>query len=256
MKKIKQLFKTKPLLKHILLFAILFLTVIELVMVGLGIYTRHGQTIAVPNLSGLNFQEATKKLAAVNLKGVIIDSVYQPKSEKGVVLSQDPEPNTAVKQERTIYLFVSTVLPPQVLMPKLKDKSLKQAAAIIQTYGLKQGRLRFVPEQCINCILEQKVKGKKIEPGTSLPKGTAIDLVIGKGLSDEKVSVPDLTGLTRSQALAKLAEYSLNEGALNYDSPKDSLHQRIYRQIPSPTSSESVSMGSSVDLFFSPANDK
>ena len=256
MKKLIQFFKDKPLLKHILLFVVLFLVVLQLVMFALSKYTRHGQTIPVPDLSGLSTNEANKKLATVLLKSVVIDSVYQPKSEKGIVLHQEPQPGIAVKENRTIYLYISTVLPPQVVMPKLKDKSLKQATTLLQTYGLKLGHLKFVPDQCVNCVLDQKVKGKKIEAGTSLPKGTVIDLVVGKGLSDERVLVPDLKGLTRAQALAKLAEYSLNEGALNYDSPKDSLHQRVYRQIPAPTAEESVSMGSIIDLFFAPAYDK
>lgn len=223
-----------------------------IVVKWLDVYTHHGETVEVPDFTGVKIADLNSFVQNKKLRYTIIDSVYDPKGPKGVVIRQDPEKKIAVKENRTIYLYVTTLLPPQVTMPKLKDKSLRQAASILETYGLKMGKhTRFIPDQCANCVLEQLVKGKKIEAGIQVPKGTIVELVVGKGLSNEKVIVPSLIGLTYMQALDKLAESSLNAGALNFEQPADSLRAKVYRQIPGPTKDESISMGSSIDLFLS-----
>lgn len=227
------------------------------VLKWLDVYTHHGELVEVPDFTGIKMADLDGFVQDKRLKYTVIDSIYDPKGPKGVVIRQEPEKKINVKENRTIYLYVSTILPPQVTMPKLRDKSLRQAASILETYGLKLGRhTRFVPDQCANCVLQQLVKGKKVEPGTQLPKGTVVDLVVGKGLSGEKIPVPNLLGLTRAEVLDKLADYSLNEGAISFEQPADSGRARVYRQIPGPSKEANISMGSSIDLFFTNKKDK
>src|SRR6267378_2926055 len=45
-------------------------------------------------------------------------------------------------------------------------------------------------DECINCVLEQKIKGTEIKPGTLVDKGTRIDLVIGKGKNNSDAASP------------------------------------------------------------------
>jgi beta-lactam-binding protein with PASTA domain len=141
-------------------------------------------------------------------------------------------------------------------MPKLIDRSLRQAASMITTYGLKMAPPKFVADQCANCVLKQLVKGKEIAPGEMIEKGTVIQLIVGKGLSDEEVGVPCLYGLTRKEAAAKLAEASLSVGFIKFDEPKDSLKAKVYRQSPSCGRETSIKMGSSIDLFFTADKNK
>lgn len=236
-------------------FAVLAL-LLWIIFKSLSSFTHHGELIDVPDFGGIKIAELNNFVADKNVRFTIIDSVFDPKGPKGVVIRQDPEKNIKVKHNRTIYLYVSTVTPPQVTMPKLKDRSLRQAVAMLETYGLKFGKPRYKPDQCSNCVLQQLIKGKPVEAGTQVPKGTVVDLVVGKGLSNEKVAVPNLIGLTREQAIEKLVEYSLNEGSLTFEQPADSLRARVYRQIPGPTKEEAISMGSSIDLFLSNKKEK
>ena len=212
--------------------------------------TNHGEVIVVPDFSGLGLKELDKFVADKNLKYLVIDSIYDTKAKKGVVVKQEPEANAEVKEGRTIYLYVTSILPPTIQMPKLVDRSLRQAAAMITTFGLKMGAIKFVPDQCANCVLEQMVKGKKIAPGDLIEKGTVIQLIVGKGLSDEEVGVPCLYGLSRKEALARLTECSLSVGSAVFDIPKDSLSGRVYRQIPSCGKESMINMGGTIDLYF------
>jgi beta-lactam-binding protein with PASTA domain len=67
------------------------------------------------------------------------------------------------------------------MMPKLIDRSLRQATSMIESYGLKIGRVNFINDPCVNCILKQLMYGTEIKPGMPVKKGSQIDLVVGKG---------------------------------------------------------------------------
>lgn len=248
--------KSKLFLKNLAVSLALLFVLLWAVFKWLDVYTHHGELVEVPDFTGIKKADLDAFIQDKRLKYIIIDSVYDPKGPKGIVIRQEPEKKINVKENRTIYLYVTTILAPQVTMPKLMDKSLRQAASMLDTYGLKMGRARYVPDQCMNCVLQQLVKGKKVEPGTQLPKGTRVDLVVGKGLSDEKIPIPNFIGLTRAEVLDKLSEYSLNEGAVSFEQPADSGRARVYRQIPRPSENEKISMGSNIDLFFTNKKEK
>lgn len=248
--------KSKFFLKNLVFSLVLLFVLVWGVLKWLDVYTHHGELVEVPDFTGIKMADLDAFIQDKRLKYTVIDSVYDPKGPKGVVIRQEPEKKINVKENRTIYLYVTTILPPQVTMPKLMDKSLRQAASILETYGLKLGRARYVPDQCANCVLQQFVKGKKVEPGTQLPKGSVVDLVVGKGLSGEKIPVPNLLGLTRAEVLDRLSEYSLNEGAVTFEQPADSGRARVYRQVPGPSKEDNISMGSSIDLFFTNKKEK
>lgn len=214
----------------------------------LGAYTSHDKTLQVPDFSKIKVVDLDKFISGKNLRYLIIDSVYDEKAVKGTVIRQEPQANFQVKEGRIIYLYVTSTLPPSVQMPKLIDRSLRQAVSMIATYGFKLGKVNYVPDQCANCVLDQQVKGRSIAPGTNVAKGTVITLTIGKGLGDEEVGVPCLYGLTKREAMERLAEASLSIGASRYDETKDSVSAKIYRQLPA-CGRKGVNIGSSVDVF-------
>lgn len=251
-----QFLKSKTFLKHLAIYIVSITLIFWLVFSWLKATTNHGEVVVVPDFSGLGLKELDKFVSDKNLRYLVIDSIYDIKAKKGVVVRQEPEANAEVKEGRTIYLYVTSVMPPTIQMPKLIDRSLRQAAAMITTFGLRLGKTKFVPDQCANCVLEQMVKGKKITPGANIEKGTIVDLIVGKGLSDEEVGVPCLYGLSRKEALAKLAESSLSIGAVSFDVPKDSSSGRVYRQIPSCGKDAMINMGGTIDLYFTSDKNK
>ena len=92
----------------------------------------------------------------------------------------------------------------------------------------------------------------KIESGKMIPKNSVIDLVLGKGESDEQVSVPCLSGMTKEEAVDRLVESGLSEGAIICDdcnTSKDSISAKVYRQSPGCSSENTVNLGGSVDFY-------
>lgn len=249
-KGIFQFLKSKTFFLHLTIYTLVVGLLLWIILSWLSAYTNHGESIKVPDFNGVKTAELDKIVEGQNLSYLIIDSVWDAKAKKGTVIRQEPEANAEVKEGRTIYLYITSTQPPAVQMPKLIDRSLRQAIAMIQTYGFKlDNNIKYVPDQCANCVLEQLVKGKRIQPGENVPKGTVISLVVGQGLGNEEVGIPCLQGLTRKEAMAKLAEASLNIGAIAFDNPKDTSQARVYRQIPSCSKSSSAKLGGSVDLF-------
>jgi beta-lactam-binding protein with PASTA domain len=217
-------------------------------------HTHHGEEITVPDLHGISKMELDDFLSDKMLRYLIIDSVFKEGEPKGIVVGQNPAAMSKVKVDRTIYLTVNAMSPPSVKLPLLVDKSLRQAKSIIENSGLVLGNLEYIPDQCINCVLSQRVRGREIEQDTMLPKGTKIDLILGGGLSNEKILVPLLINLTRKQAIDRLKSSFLNLGAELYDASviddDDSLGARVFVQHPPYSATSWVQMGSSVDVEF------
>ncbi|MBA2613330.1 MAG: PASTA domain-containing protein [Bacteroidetes bacterium] len=142
-------------------------------------YTNHGDFVEVPDFKGKQISDLKSFVTNKDVSFQIIDSIYDPKEKPGIVLRQEPEPKSKVKHNRTIYLYVTGMVAPQIQMPKLIDRSERQARLIIQTYGLKVGRVTEKQADCNGCILAQTMKGEDVEPGKSVKKGSVIDLVVG-----------------------------------------------------------------------------
>jgi len=241
-----------------LILAIVFLTIFfGSILFWLDSYTMHGESISVPELVGLSKEEAEMKLKEKGLRLIITDSLYNPKALKGVILEQDPKPNSLVKHNRAIYVTVNTMRPPLVKMPDLHDLTLRDAKAKLETYGLQLGSIRYVPDIAFNAVVYQEHKGKKIQAGELIERGSVIDLVLGQGESDEMVNVPLLIGLTIQEAIEKLHSNSLNIGAIIKDETvKDSTQARVYKQIPAYSEDAFINVGKSIDIFVTQSKEK
>lgn len=217
-------------------------------------YTKHAEVVDVPELVGYHLTEVD---LGIQEKGSLLtevsDSIFVEGAVGGTIIEQNPKAGKQVKEGRTIYLSVAAAQPAKISMPKLVDRSLRQATSILETYGLVVGEKKYKPDFCVNCILEQSIDGKPVESGKRIRKGSIIDLLIGQGLSNELVDVPYLVDFNVEMANDLLQSKSLNLGALLYDAAietaEDSANALVYRQIPQFSQAPTVRMGTSIDLF-------
>ena len=240
------------------LMLVLLLGVLTYIYRYLDRYTRHGESITVPDLRGMKPSQLGDFLVKLHLKYEIVDSTfYDPKRPKGSVIDQDPPPGSRVKENRTLYLTMNRSGQTKIPMPSLVDASYRQAQALLETFGLKVGELIYKPDIAKNAVLGQKFHGRDIAAGTMILRGSTIDLVLGDGLSDTKVEVPDLTGMKLTDAIEALRSAMLNSGAVMADeSVKDTSNALVYKQSPARTRSAQLNQGSSVDLFITQSTDK
>lgn len=148
----------------------------------LGFTTNHDQRIQVPNLDRMSLTEVEQKLDSLNLDYIIIDSTrYNPKYPKQSVMEQSPEAGDFVKERRKIYLTLNPSKYKDIALPDLNGRTKRQAMTQLQSMGFKIGEFSFVPDIGKDVVRGFKHNGKKVTPGTKLPKNSTIDLILGDG---------------------------------------------------------------------------
>jgi len=240
---------SKTFLKNILLAAGLILVLALSTIFFLKFYTRHGESLTVPEIKGLSYEEAKVILERKGLRYVIRDSVYFEDMKKNSITEQDPLADSKVKEGRIIYLTINSSIPPKVKMPNLVDVSYRQAQVILESMGLKMGEVIFRPGMVENVVIEQRYNGRKIPVDELVDKGSKIDLVVESGVEDTQVDIPDLTGMTRDEAMFLLQANNLSLGSVIFSAGIDSLNAKVYKQIPESLEGQTMKQGEAIDIF-------
>ena len=215
-------------------------------------YTHHGESITVPDLNGMTLDQVERHLKSKALRYTILDSAYLKDLKPETVLDQNPRPGSKVKENRRIYLTVNAKKPPLVKLPDLTDFSLRNADVQLESAGLNRAEIvEYVPDphKVVKVVM---INNKVIDPYTEIPKGSIVTLVMGNGLGDTKIEVPQLVGLTFHEAKLALRALSLNVGAVVEEGNIPKLENAlVYYQSPEQTDENDrlITIGEPVDLF-------
>jgi len=250
---VKEFFKSRVFWKQVGLAMVMGVAIIIVLIIWLNIYTRHGQARPTPEVRGLTITEAQHVVSKNRMKLQIIDSVYTTMVPRGCVAEQTPLPGHRVKKGRTIKATINAFNPEMVAVPDLVGLPRRQALSMIETAGLQVGQLNYVADLTVDFVLKQTIHGREALPGDSVQKGMVIDLVLGRGLSSQRTSVPRLTGLTLDEARNEILGASLNLGAFVFDGTvitrDDSLSAFVFKQNPEYHDEASVQLGSAVYIW-------
>ena len=250
---IKNFFFSKIFLKNLGFAAVIIVGFIMALLIWLNFYTRHGQSRPVPNFIGLTMDQTVKLAKKSKLKYQIIDSVYTAEVPRGCIAEQNPVPGFKVKKKRNIMLTINAYNPEMVAMPNLINLPKRQAVALIESSGLELGTSRYIPDISFDVVLKQVYDGREIQQGDSLQKGSVIDLVLGKGQSNQKTHIPDLIGMNLESANDRILGASLALVTYIFDntvlSGKDSAVAFVYKQNPDFSIDATIQLGSSIYLW-------
>jgi eukaryotic-like serine/threonine-protein kinase len=203
---------------HIGIVVLIFATILLFVFYNyLPFVTNHGESITVPSLVGVSVENIEEKLKEAGFETVISDTLYSKEYQPYTIIDQKPVAGTKVKQGRKIYLIISPKAPPKVKMPKLEGLSYQMAIAKIKTMQLEVGAIRFKPDIAKDAILGQEMNGRPIKENELIQVGTSIDLVVGSGVGDEEMDMPDLEGLSLEDAKSILETNGLQLGHVTED---------------------------------------
>jgi beta-lactam-binding protein with PASTA domain len=243
----------KVFVKNLALAVALVVGIVMILLIWLNIYTRHGQARSVPDFYGLTVSEAAILAKKNKLKYEVIDSVYTTAVPSGRVAEQNPSPGFKVKKRRRIMLTINAFNPEMVGVPNLVGLPKRQAIAMIQSAGLEAGQLRYIPDLSVDYVIKQLHNGKEVAEGDSIQKGSVIDLVLGKGLSNQRTPVPDLMGLKLEAAKNTILGASLNLVSFIYDTSitagDDSLNAFVFKQIPEYKENSTLKLGDGIYLW-------
>ncbi|GGC65789.1 hypothetical protein GCM10011387_19220 [Pedobacter quisquiliarum] len=244
--------KTKSFRNNLLAAVVTVAVLLSIAFFSLRYYTKHGQGLSVPALKGLSFTQAVTKLEAAGLR-YEVDSVYIMDKPPGIVIDQDPDAETFVKDNRTIYLTINKGSAPDVKFPDIEFKSIREVQPLLEGYGLKIGDTTYKADVSRDVVLSASFGGQEIKAGQTLPKGSRIDLVLGDGRGNEDVEIPTLLGLTIDEARFALRGSMLALGTVTYEGAvTDTANAVIIMQTPVVTDSVSkVKIGTPVNIVLS-----
>ena len=144
-------------------------------------YTNHNIAYEVPDVRGLQLEEAVAALKESKLDYSVTEYKYKDGAGKDEVLEQRPLANSKVKEGRKIALVLNTTEKPRQGIPPVIDNSslreaefrLKAAGFVVEAVDTIKGEREWV--------YELRYKGRKLENGTAIPRGSKVTLVIGSG---------------------------------------------------------------------------
>jgi beta-lactam-binding protein with PASTA domain len=212
----------------------------------LPITTNHGETITVPSIEGMQLEELETFLGDRNLRYEVNDSSYSEDYPPLTILKQYPHAGAKVKENRVIYLSINRVKPPTVPMPDLVDGSLINAEAVLRGNELKRGKIELVSGPFLHLVKEMKMNGHALLPGTRIPKGSIIDLVVEDGGS-VTVTTPDLIGYTLEDAKIPIFGSNLILGNIHLVGDTTNVLSVILKQ--KPAAGETIRVGDIVELW-------
>ncbi len=151
----------------------------------LDVYSHHGEEITVPQLKGLAFEDAQRRLSLLGLECVVADSGYVTRYPAGTVLDQGIDAGARVKSGREVTLTVNASAPPTIVMPDLADNSsLREAQSRLEALGFS-----LTPPEYINgekeWVYGVKSGGANVAAGTRVSVKARLTLVVGNGMTDE-----------------------------------------------------------------------
>ncbi|MEF3120770.1 Stk1 family PASTA domain-containing Ser/Thr kinase [Kocuria flava] len=167
---------------------------------------REGPALAVvPQVAGM---DAAVAETAVRDAGLVPerDEVHSDDVSEGDVVATDPAADTRVEQGSTVVLEVS-LGPAEVEVPgDLAGRSEEEVREALEAAGLDPG-----PTRTVNSAWVPRGAVVTTDPasGTRVPSGSEVELVLSTG----RVTVPDVVGMPRDEAVAALSADGVGLGA-------------------------------------------
>ena len=141
------------------------------------------------------------KLTSRTLVAEIGEEVYSDDAEKGTVAEVSPSPGSEVRTGSTVTIHVSRG-PKPVRVPGVEGQKLDRAKKTLESAGLKVGKTikEFDADAAPDTVLRTTPA-----KGTEVPSKSEVTIVVNNA-----TEVPDITGLSKSEAIAELRDAGLD----------------------------------------------
>ncbi|MDK4284907.1 MULTISPECIES: Stk1 family PASTA domain-containing Ser/Thr kinase [Corynebacterium] len=154
------------------------------------------ETVSVPNIIGLERNEAIAKLEEVGLRPEIVDAP-DPEVPEHHVVRTNPSVGSQLQRNTTVTVTVSTGKE-DTQVPRLVNMTPQEASAALAEVGLELEP--EVDEEFSDSIEQGRITRHEPAAGANLPKGSRVRVTISRGPEIVDVRVPSLTGMKWSQA--------------------------------------------------------
>lgn len=151
------------------------------VLVWLDCYTNHGESCVVPDICGMQLDDAKELLRGRNLDLEIVDYKYKKGAAENEVVEQRPVAGAKVKEGRKIMLVMSSLNKPMVSLPSVTDNcSLREAEARLKASGFVISNVLYQDGEK-DWVYSVLCDGKELFNGENIARGSSLVLVVGNG---------------------------------------------------------------------------
>ncbi len=157
--------------------------------------------VKVPELVGLTVPEARKALAAVNLQLATPRQRYDEKFPAGQIVSQSVPARERIPQGSAVEVVVSKG-PAPVPVPRVVGQTRETAESLLGANWVVN-----VEERYSDDVPRDRVISQTPDPKTKLQPGQTVTIVVSLG--PEEFPAPNLVGMTRDAAVAKIRSLGL-----------------------------------------------
>ncbi len=193
-KKIREKFIRMPIIFHLLSAILVFCILSAIVLKGLKVYTRHNTAIIVPDVKGLQLEDAAVFFENSELRYTVIDSVYTKDVPPGAIIEIVPATDSKVKQGHIIFVTVNAKTAQTASVPDVADLSFRQAYALLQSRGFSSVDILYVSGRYRDLAIGVELRGVPLKPGDKVPIAAKLVLKVSDGDSgselDENDTIP------------------------------------------------------------------
>lgn len=194
--------KSKIVSRQYIIYAIILIAIV--IIPSIVIYIVTPKDTIVPNIVGMNLEEAKEKIKKSKLQIEVEEERYDEEKEAGTIISQEPiyKENYKIKEKSKIKVIVSSGVK-IVKVPKVTGKTLEEAKKLLEQEDLK-------------VVVEQE-QSKKIEAGyvisqdvsenAEIVAGSTVTITVSTGI--ETSLVPNVVGKTEEEAKKMIEEAGL-----------------------------------------------
>ncbi|MDR2914704.1 MAG: PASTA domain-containing protein [Tannerella sp.] len=170
-----------PVYIHILAVLTVACITIYIVLKGIDSYTNHNQAVHVPDVRGLQIEDAVPFLQQYMLRYEVVDSIYSKDVTPGAIVELMPEVNSKVKKNRTIYITINAKTEETAPIPEIADISYRQAYALLKARGFMDVEWKYVTGEYRDLTIGVEYGGQMVNSGTRVPLTAKLILVISDG---------------------------------------------------------------------------
>jgi serine/threonine-protein kinase len=164
-------------------------------------------SVEIPNLCGLAYEDVSPPEWA----DVDVEYRYHADTPTGVILSQSPRAGSLHKlssqNPRLLLSLVVSLGEESVTLPSVLGFDARESSARLREMGLIVETVTATGAYPVGTVYAMEPRA-----GTVVPVGTKVTLSVSAGPEQKSVKVPDLIGLSRSDALVKLWTAELMAG--------------------------------------------
>lgn len=172
----------------------------------LDIYTNHGKTVIVPDVTGETFDVAEEKLDDAHLRVEVVDTGYISKLPADIVLEQQIPAGTEVKYNRVVYVTVNSATARKVALPSVVDGPLREAEFKLRALGFKNVKAKRIKGD-YDLVYRLEVNGREVQFGDRIGVDRPVAIVCGDGTLEDVFNGNDSAAWAMDVEFAKQEYY-------------------------------------------------